>query len=632
MIDKEVVNYDKGIVDSIEEQSIPIGSASASSNFRTKGDKIELAGGKITLGTILNTQDVCLGVHVGYKRDGTEVLMRKRGKKLEIYNATTDAWDESGSDLFTTAGEFDDAAFVNFDSLAGAQTFISSINSSIFKIMTANPLNPVDMLSTTYRGKIFGSQNRIFLVQRKGTDNAKDFTGVYLSYIDAQNYTTVTAESYGTGNGSAVTFTHTLAFKAGGSKRTCMGISVTDGVESFVDDYNGNLVGSLGGTGTINYATGATSVTFNTAPANLAAITTTYQWEDSTNEGLADFTYSGTRTAGQGDVFRQDSGGGTAQKVCTFKDHEFCFHERKTWDLVLSADDTNATNLPYRDQVGIPNWRAADSSGEGIYYIDDTDSSNPLIRLMSLSDYSTEIIPNPISKKKDMKGYLFDTAWLKVIGDRFVIWGCRSQNADVNDTLFVYDKDWKSIDQFPLYSTCGTIYQGEICLGDSLSPNVYLAFNGFDDDGDMVQGTWESNLWNLTFKDNLKKVKKLIIEGEIQANQIVDVMLSIDRGAYITVGQIRGDGTYVDTSNAVTVGSRMVGKGMAGGGSIQDIIAYHYTKEINLILDKFAEVKWKYEIAIDEDGIEGLGYFSVTKTKFHDVRIKQTKLPSKYRS
>ena len=37
-------------------------------------------------------------------------------------------------------------------------------------------------------------------------------------------------------------------------KKTCMYPSVTDGTETFTDDRNGLMIGSLGGTGTINYA------------------------------------------------------------------------------------------------------------------------------------------------------------------------------------------------------------------------------------------------------------------------------------------------------------------------------------------------------------------------------------------
>lgn len=52
--------------------------------------------------------------------------------------------------------------------------------------------------------------------------------------------------------------------------------SATDGVETFTDNGDGTLTGSAGGTGTINYSTGAWSLTFNANPGVNAAITATY--------------------------------------------------------------------------------------------------------------------------------------------------------------------------------------------------------------------------------------------------------------------------------------------------------------------------------------------------------------------
>lgn len=53
-------------------------------------------------------------------------------------------------------------------------------------------------------------------------------------------------------------------------------MTVTDGVENFVDNGAGILTGDLGGSGTINYTTGAFSVTFNTAVATGVSIVATY--------------------------------------------------------------------------------------------------------------------------------------------------------------------------------------------------------------------------------------------------------------------------------------------------------------------------------------------------------------------
>lgn len=631
MIDKEIKDFKYGVIDLIEEESIPPAASSSSDNFTTLGDRVELSGGNFNLGTTIDGDvSECTGIHVAYRRDGTQVLFRKRGRKLEVYDDEAETWDEAGTDVFPADAEDDEMSFVNYDSQAGAQCLLSSENSSIYKIMVANPLSVVDLLSVDYKGHIFMSQNRTFLVNRKGTNNIIDDTGVYISFIDEQNYTDITAEVIGTGDGTTTTFTGTLAFKAGGSKRTCFGLKTTTaGSEQFVDDYNGNLVGASGGTGTINYATGAFSITFSAPVGNAVSITVDYSWEDSTDGGLADFTFTTpTRIAGEGDVFAQDSGGGKAQRIVPFNTHEFCFHERKTWDLVLSSDDTDATNDPYRDNVGIPNWRAAASDGEGVYYIDVSDENNPVLRQMTISYGSTELVPKPLSTKKDLSQYAFDKCWL-IVNDTQVIWSGRKKTSEKNDTIFIYDKTWKSVDVYSRFSSCGTLYNGSLVLGDSLSPNVYLAFDGYDDNGSQLQGRFETSLWDLDIRE-LKKTKQLWVSGDIQINQIIAVSASVDKGSYVLIGYIRGDGSYVDTQ-AVTIGSGTVGRFTIGGRPHDVITAFHYTRRLSVRMDKFAEIKLKFEVSIDEDGNEGLGYFSISNIRYHDIRIKQLKLPTKYR-
>jgi hypothetical protein len=110
----------------------------------------------------------------------------------------------------------------------------------------------------------------------------QDPATLYGSYIDDQNvgdqYTAVTTEAIA---GSGATRTGTLAFKAGGAKRTCFNVSFTDGVETFGDNFDGTLTGSAGGTGTINYATGAYAITFN---ASATTVTSDYFWENATKK------------------------------------------------------------------------------------------------------------------------------------------------------------------------------------------------------------------------------------------------------------------------------------------------------------------------------------------------------------
>lgn len=82
----------------------------------------------------------------------------------------------------------------------------------------------------------------------------------------------VSGASIATGNGSTKAFTGNLA--------ACPvepgTLSVTDGVETFADDGSGRLTGSAGGSGTINYRTGAYAVTFNANVANGTDVTAGY--------------------------------------------------------------------------------------------------------------------------------------------------------------------------------------------------------------------------------------------------------------------------------------------------------------------------------------------------------------------
>lgn len=76
----------------------------------------------------------------------------------------------------------------------------------------------------------------------------------------------------GTGDAVTVVFNATL-----NSPPVLAGsVFITDNVELFTDDSNGNLTGSLGGTGTVVYLTGAVTLTFATAPASAQQILATY--------------------------------------------------------------------------------------------------------------------------------------------------------------------------------------------------------------------------------------------------------------------------------------------------------------------------------------------------------------------
>jgi hypothetical protein len=92
--------------------------------------------------------------------------------------------------------------------------------------------------------------------------------------------TTTASESVGTGTGSTTTFNHTLAGIAsstGVNPKVVPGsVTITAGSVVATDNGAGALSGTGIASGTINYGTGAVSITYSAAPANALAITAGY--------------------------------------------------------------------------------------------------------------------------------------------------------------------------------------------------------------------------------------------------------------------------------------------------------------------------------------------------------------------
>lgn len=89
----------------------------------------------------------------------------------------------------------------------------------------------------------------------------------------AQPLQEVAAEVLGTGDGATKDFAGTLAAALPVEPGT---VVITDGVETFADDGSGRLTGDAGGSGTINYATGDFSVSFNANVVNATDVTGDY--------------------------------------------------------------------------------------------------------------------------------------------------------------------------------------------------------------------------------------------------------------------------------------------------------------------------------------------------------------------
>lgn len=94
-------------------------------------------------------------------------------------------------------------------------------------------------------------------------------------------------EVIATGNGATKAFTGTIAHHPIQPGT----LVITDGVEAFSDDGLGRLTGDAGGSGTVVYATGAYSISFNANVVNLTDVeASNYNELDCVNEQLVDTT------------------------------------------------------------------------------------------------------------------------------------------------------------------------------------------------------------------------------------------------------------------------------------------------------------------------------------------------------
>lgn len=608
-----------------DKKALRKGYSPDSKNWITYQDHIELRRGYARLHTTEQTGNGKItGLGVGVKYDGVEIPFFSYLRKLKYYNSATEEAVEIGSDTLPAGASGEDIWIQPYQALAGSFVYAGSPNSSVYKIPVANPASVVDQSTNNYRWGVFHiGQNRSFAGQRNGTvAGNNDKTGLYLSYIDKDelsDFTVITDEAYDTGDGTTKTFTHTLDARTG--VRTAMYVSVKDNVETFKDDRNGVLVGDKGGTGTINYATGEASVTFNTAPANLQAITCDYYWEDATSGGLLDYTGG---LNGQGKSFRQDDGGGNFMSIFNINTIEYCFHLLKTWQFTASLDDTESTNLPFRN-VGIPYPRSAYQVPDGIIFADLSSPNEPKFRKMQVMTGTgiATIEPKSISDALDLSGYNFDYCVAFRWGDYEIFCMQEKKNGvanDYNSVMYIRNTVSGAWDRLDYYASCLAEYGGTLLAGDSISNNVYTLFSGYDDDGELIPNYWTSGDLDLG-TDNLKVCKRMVCSGLIQRDQDIKISMSYDDGDFVEVKTIEGDGAYVSTGQKVSIGSTTIGSKVIGGGGSDEASPFEIDFPLNS--DRFINARIKFEAT-------GIGYVAINEITFKDNRNKGTKnLPTR---
>lgn len=445
----------------------------------------------------------------------------------------------------------------------------------------------------------------------------KDTTGLYGSHIDLQNstvYTTVTGEAL------ADTASGTLAFKSTVT-RTCFWVVITDTStgEVFTDDYLGGLTGSLGGTGTINYTTWA----FTTSQSG--AGTADYRYENSNINGVTDFTYSGTRLAGEWFIFPQDEWGDAIQNVTEHNWIYYSLKSRSAYALNLTDDDTNATNNVFKKGIGIEYWRSTVTTGQWIVFMDTANREKPILTILTPNQLGDTLVPVDLAPHFEFGNYEWDMCAMGTFGE-YIIFSGRTPTSATNNRLFLFDYKNKSIDVLPYFAKTILDIEGDLFIGDTISDNIYQVLNWWDDDWDTIANSWTS--WDELFDtQRLKKTKRFRIRGKITPSQSLEVYASPDESSFTQIGTILWTWTYVDTENTFTIGENGIGDYMIGGEESDEMWA-NYFAELNFS-------QWlpsKYRKITIRLIATGIWYVSVENFEHHRVMKFENRLPRKYRS
>lgn len=605
--------FGRGIHNVAESDKIKPGSSSDSLGWVTKDTSIELARGAQIQGVEVNGLSSVEGHITTERNDGQAVHLKKVGTVIMYLDLDDSTWKNVVTGL--TDGAWYD--FNEYSSNAGLFIYVTGVD-GCWKIPAANLDSAVDMThnaksptGTVDYGHSIISSSRMFCFNLE-----KNPSALYLSYIDSINYTDVAAEAIG--SSGSTNYTGTLATVTG--RKTCHDIVITDGTQTLVDDNNGGFTGD--GTGTINYATGAYNVTFTATTTG--SVTADYSTEDSSDGGIVDFTFtSPTRGAGEGDVIPQSSGGVRIQNVIPLTGKYYSIKDRSVYELDLTIDDTNATNLVYNAHIGSLFHKSSIATSLGIVFMDTSNPDLPKLTRLQFDIAGDKLTPNELAPHFDFSKYVWDQCYMKTYGEDIVFTG-KANGSTYNNRLFRWNSRLNSVDVHPYRANTLQSINGILYGGDSISENVQELFTGFDDNNNVIDNYWDSN--NERFKTSkLKRYKWQELKGFISIDQSYEVYAIYDDGDEELVATISGTGEYVDQAQSISVGSTEVGSSEVGGGT-SGITAYYYNHEFKIRTPKFGKRKLRFKAI-------GVGFASISFIDEKEVQLSGSsrRVPKKYR-
>ena len=233
----------------------------------------------------------------------------------------------------------------------------------------------------------------------------------------------------------------------------------------------------------------------------------------SKQKDASDFTFSATRTAGQGGIAAIPSGGGAITDVSNFEDTFIVFKKYYIEQDSFSTTDTAdlLSQTPLKQQFGSVNHVI--KGRDDIYFVTADNQITSLGRI-KLAD----TVPQTVNVGLIVKRLIDNFDFSSVVGHEFaqrILFACKdSTSGSKNNQIIVYNKQNKAFEGiWYLNASQFDLYQGKLYAADSITPNVYQLFTADHNDTRSatvkfgITSSWKSNWIHIVPRRSRFRVK-----------------------------------------------------------------------------------------------------------------------------
>jgi len=583
----------------------------SSQNVRiTDGDRVGTRPGTALFGAASTATTPITSMHVFRKRDGTEIPMRSYGTVVEYRHPGTGAYENLITGL--TSGQIFGYADHN-------------INTQLIELVYfCNAVDPMQIWSGAYtqlNGALAGGEstitvdtvlqdtvyytgtaasgstttavispgtwgtdlwNNFYVYVTSGADTGK------ISKITATTSTTITYDALGTGVGTGNTFEiRKVAYDASANMKLRIGTSTV----TYTGFGSATTFTGCSGTPVAADNAAVTQLpeqSFIAPRGNILEVLNTRMLVSGVKKNpqsvyysklldAADFTFSATRTAGQGGVIDTPEGGGAVKGLSTQEDTVYILKKDIVKTLTFTQDGNDLpviTTLLQAPNVG-PNYVLAPFKIDNqVFYTTAEGAVKSASRVPNVTSVQALQISDSIVTY--MRTLDVSTAAGIFYRQRAFISVKSSTSAASNDVVLVYNYQ-KNAWEAPIIgwnASCWMIYGDALYFGSSINPEVYkFDEDVYDDNGNPYESVARFAFSNYGDASLPKQFESVFMEGYITENTTITITVLYNyKGSQETRSTtLRGTDSQYIVASTDTTGLGLTGLGEEPMGSTADV-------------------------------------------------------------